>query len=194
MDNPRRRSWSPNSRPGVKQAHPEYFSLWAGKRASEHKGGGGAPCLSSEGLFEQNVKYVRALYDTYGEPMVSVAPADGYCNLCQCELCEGKGTPERGWNGQLSDYVWGYVDRVARELYKTHPDRKVSGIAYPSYQLPPEKIDKLSPNIAVIICRWRSNFHDPETRERFLKLRQAWTSSWTGSWTKSSGKGWPSIH
>jgi len=163
-----------HSREEVKKAHPEYFALWGGKRAFRHHGGGGAPCLSSEGLFRQNVKYVRALYNIYDEPMVSVAPADGYVRLCQCELCRGKGTPERGWNGQLSDYVWGYVNRVAKELYKTHPNRKVSCIAYTSYLLPPEKIEKLSPNIVIILCRWRSNFYDPETRQRFLNLRKAW--------------------
>ena len=163
-----------HSRDEVKQAHPEYFALWGGKRATEHHGSGGAPCLSSEGLFEQNVKLVRALYDIYDQPMVSVAPADGYVNLCQCELCQGKGTPERGWSGQLSDYVWAYVDRVAREVYKTHPDRKVSCIAYTSYQLPPEKIEQLSPNIAIILCRWRSNFYDPETRQQFTDLVNAW--------------------
>ncbi|MCD6361496.1 MAG: hypothetical protein J7M38_11625, partial [Armatimonadetes bacterium] len=78
-----------HTREEVKQAHPEYFALWGGRRALYHHGGGGAPCLSSEGLFEQNVKLVRALYDHYDEPMVSVAPADGYVNLCQCELCRG---------------------------------------------------------------------------------------------------------
>jgi hypothetical protein len=163
-----------HSRDEVKQAHPEFFALWGGKRATEHHGGGGAPCLSSEGLFEQNVKLVRALYDIYDEPMVSVAPADGYVNLCQCELCEAKGTPERGWSGQLSDYVWSYVDRVAREVHKSHPDRKISAIAYTSYQLPPEKIEQLSPNIAIILCRWRSNFYDPETRQQFTDLVNAW--------------------
>lgn len=55
----------------------------------------GAPCLSSEGLYEANVKYVRSMFDS-GEPMVSVAPNDGYGSLCQCKLCEGKDTPERG--------------------------------------------------------------------------------------------------
>jgi len=162
-----------HSRAEVRQAHPEYFALWGGKRAVDHMGGG-APCLSSEGLFQANLKYVRALYDTYGEPMVSVAPADGYVTLCQCDLCKGKGTPERGWTGQLSDYVWGYVDRVARELYRTHPDRKVNCIAYGAYLLPPEKIATLSPNIAVVICRWRSSFHDAATREQFARLTQAW--------------------
>lgn len=158
----------------IKQAHPEYYALWGGKRQTEHLGNYGAPCLSSEGLVQQNVKLVRAVFDIYNEPMVSVAPADGYADLCQCDLCKGKGTPERGWSGQLSDYVWGYVNRVAREVYKTHPDRKVSCIAYTAYQLPPQKIDKLSPNLVVILCRWRSEFHNRATREQFSNLVKAW--------------------
>lgn len=156
------------------EAHPEYFALWGGKRALDHAGGQGAPCLSSEGLFQENVKYARFLFDKMGEPEVDVSPADGYVNLCQCDLCKGKGTPERGWNGQMSDYVWGYVNRVAQELYKTHPDRKVRCLAYTAYQQPPAKIDKLSPNVAVIICRWRSDFINPQTKEQFAKLTQAW--------------------
>ncbi|MGD9495766.1 MAG: DUF4838 domain-containing protein [Armatimonadota bacterium] len=162
-----------HSRPEVKQAHPEYFALWGGRRALDHHDTG-APCLSSQGLFEQNVGLVRTLYDHYNEPMVSVSPADGYMNLCECELCAGKGTPERGISGQLSDYVWDYIDRVAREVYRTHPGRMVSAIAYGSYQLPPEEIDQLSPNVAVILCRWRTWLNDPETRQQFTDLVDAW--------------------
>ena len=156
------------------QAHPEYFALWNGKRALDHMGGQGAPCLSSEGLFHENVKYARMLFDKFNEPEVDVSPADGYTALCQCDLCKGKGTPERGWNGQLSDYVWGYVNRVATELYKTHPDRKVRCLAYTAYQQPPAKIGKLSPNVAVILCRWRGDFYNAQTRDQFTKLTQDW--------------------
>ncbi|NLO06331.1 MAG: DUF4838 domain-containing protein [candidate division WS1 bacterium] len=163
-----------HSRDEVKQEHPEYFALWGGTRALGHHGGGGAPCLSSEGLLEENIRLVRTLYDHYDMPMVSVAPADGYVNLCQCELCEGKGTPDRGWSGQLSDYVWSYVNRVATELYQSHPDRMVSSIAYTTYQLPPEQIEQFSPNLAIILCRWRANFYDPATRESFSELVDAW--------------------
>ena len=163
-----------HSRDEVKKAHPEYYALWGGKRATEHLGNYGAGCLSSEGLFQQNVRYVRAVFDAYDEPMISVAPADGYTSLCQCDLCKGKGTPERGWYGQLSDYVWAYTDRVAREVLKTHPRKKITCIAYGAYQLPPQKIATLSPNIVVGLCRWRSLFHDRDLWQRDVKLRQDW--------------------
>jgi hypothetical protein len=157
----------------VKQAHPEYFALFGGKRDTETFGAG-RPCLSSEGLLQANVRYARAVFDIFHAPMVSVMPQDGYVNLCQCDLCKGKDTPERGWDGQISDYVWDYVNRVARELYKTHPDRKISCFAYGAYQLPPLKIDRLSPNVVVGICQARRDFYNPEKRQHFADLRKAW--------------------
>jgi len=163
-----------HSRDEVKQAHPEYYALSGGKRDTDHYGWGGAPCLSSEGLFQDNVRLLQALYDHYKQPMVSVAPQDGYCDLCECELCKGKGTPERGWTGQLSDYVWGYADRVAREVYETHPDRKVSCIAYTAYLQPPLRIEQFSPNMAVILCQARGDFTDPEKRKEYSDLLQGW--------------------
>lgn len=157
----------------VKKAHPEYYALVSGKRNTGH-GQSGAPCLSSPGLFEQNVKMVRFLFDTYNEPLVSVMPCDAYAGLCECELCAGKGTPERGYSGQLSDYVWDYVNRVAKELYKTHPDRKISCFAYGTYQLPPKKIDKLSPNVVVGLTQGRTGFGNPKTFQEAEDLRKAW--------------------
>ncbi len=158
----------------VKKAHPDWYSLKRGKRATDHSYGG-APCFSSEGLFQQNLKFARMMFDVRNEPMLSLDACDGYGSLmCECPLCQGLGTPERGGLGAMSDYVWGYVNRVATELYKTHPDRKVSGLSYSSYRLPPEKIDQLSPNLALVLCQTRSNFYDDKTRDENRALRQDW--------------------
>ena len=157
----------------TKQAHPEWYRLVGDTRDTTHRGSG-SPCLSSQGLARSNVAFAQALFRVYGWPIVSVMPTDGYSNLCQCELCRGKGTPGRGYQGQLSDYVWAYVDRVARELHKTNPGKKVSCYAYSSYLLPPEKIERLSPNVVVGICQWRSEFREAEVRDRYRALRRAW--------------------
>jgi hypothetical protein len=161
-------------RPEMKERHPEMFAIWGGKRAFEHRRGIGAPCLSSPELFEKHVRYARTLFDHYQEPLISLDVVDGYVFPCECEKCRGLATPGRNWNGTLSDYVWGYINRVARELYKSHPDRMVSGLAYSTYQLPPEKIDQLSPNLALIICQTRDTFISPDTRRRFVDLRKQW--------------------
>lgn len=153
------------------EAHPDYYALIGGKRQTQD---GGKPCMSSKGLFEENVLYLRRMFDHYQLPMGSVFPADGFGSMCQCPLCDGKATLQRGREGSMSDYVWEYANRVATELYKTHPDRPIACFAYGTYLLPPEKIDKLSPNLVVGIVQPRRMFNDPKTRERFEEIRRAW--------------------
>jgi hypothetical protein len=169
-----------HERPEMTKLHPEYFALYSGKRDTSTFGGG-RPCLSSPGLFEENLRFARTVFDTYAAPMVSAMPQDGYMSVCQCDLCKGKDTLSRGITGQLSDYVWDYVNRLAVETYKTHPDRKISCFAYGAYLQAPEKIDKLSPNVVVGICQARSGFHDRQERETFLALREAWRKKAPGS-------------
>ena len=158
----------------VKKAHPDWYALWDGQRATNHSYSG-APCLSSEGLFKQQLKFARFMFDVRKEPMLSLDVCDGYGSaMCGCELCRGLDTPDRGRDGSMSDYVFGYVNRAAAQLYKSNPDRKVSGLSYSAYKLPPEKIDKLSPNLAIWLCQWRSDYHDPAARDAARVLRQAW--------------------
>jgi hypothetical protein len=161
------------TREEIKQAHPDYYALWNGRRATDHRECG-APCLSSDGLFDLHLRYVRAVFDHYREPMISLDLPDGSGTLCQCDLCKGRDAPARGWNGSLSDHVWGYIDRAARALRETHPDRRVSGLAYSAYRQPPENIETLSPNIALLFCQTRSSFGDTARRDFYRGLREAW--------------------
>ncbi len=128
------------------EAHPEYYAVRGGQRDPGHA------CFSSEELVSETVNFVRATYDYFDEPAVDIWPDDGYRH-CQCPECLGKGA---------SEVVWEFIDKVAREVYKTHPDRLVTGGAYSQYRLPPETIDEFSPNVAVFLAHHRPGFHDPE--------------------------------
>jgi hypothetical protein len=156
----------------TRKAHPEFYLMVGDKRDTVSRGG--KPCLSAEGLARSNVEYGRFVFEHYGQSILSVMPTDAYVNLCQCDACKGKDTPERGSGGNLSDYVWGYMNRVATELYKTHPDRRVSCYAYGAYLLPPLKIDTFSSNVVVGICQGRSSFGNAEIRQKNRALRAAW--------------------
>ncbi|MFC1453870.1 DUF4838 domain-containing protein [Verrucomicrobiota bacterium] len=164
---------SVHARAEMKKAHPEYYALWGGRRETEKKGSG-EPCLSSEGLLKENVKFARAVFDVYDEPMVSIMPQDGYASVCQCDLCKGKDTPERGWYGRMSDYVFAHNDRVAREVLKTHPDKLLSCGAYGTYLLPPEKIDNFSSNLAVGIVYHRAGLGDPAVYTQYVGIVKGW--------------------
>jgi len=156
----------------MKAAHPEIYAIWSGKRATDHKDAG-AVTLTSPLLMEKHLKYVRAVFDHFKEPAISLDPVDGIGQAISENDAE-LATPQRGIYGAMSDYVWGYIDQVARELHRSHPDRAVTGSAYSAYQLPPEKIAQFSPNLAIAEARWRSNFHDKEVRAYHRKLREDW--------------------
>ena len=156
----------------MKAAHPEFYALWQGKRAINAKSAG-MPNLGAPGLMEKHLKYARAVFDHFDEPMLSIDMPDGFSRGIG-EEDVAKGTPERGFRGSMSDYVWDYENQVARQLNKSHPDKMVSALVYGSYQLPPEKIDILSPNLALMECRKRSGFGDRDVQAYHRKLRQDW--------------------
>jgi hypothetical protein len=164
----------------IRNSHPEYYALYNNKRTTSAK----TPehCLSSEGLLQENLKYIRTMFDMYDLPAISVMPDDGYTRLCECDLCKGKGTPERGPNGILSDYVWEYVNKVAVEIEKSHPSKFIIGGAYSSYYLPPQKIEKLNSNVMVQVVNGRRRYDDPSglkkynfTKEERLDIAKKWS-------------------
>ena len=155
--------------------HPERFLLTRGKRAFA---GHGKPCLSSKGLLEDNIKYVRTLFDVYGKESASVMPTDGFVT-CACDLCKGKFTPELGARGVQSNHVWTYVNNVAKEVYQTHPNHKIVCIAYGSYVVSPSNIDRMSPNVYVMLNNGRGGFVDPELRDLSISRRNEWLKKLT---------------
>ena len=158
-------------------AHPEWFALYGGKRHNQPGQRLNQLCYSNQELFEHAVRYARAQFDIYKLDTVSIMPPDGYTAICQCPLCEGKDMPERGNRGALSDYVWDFVNRVAREVAKTHPEKKILNCAYGIYTLPPVKIQKLEPNVVVCIVGGRRPVSNkPEQQEEFRRLREAWAA------------------
>ena len=159
--------------PDQRAAHPEYYAMMAnGKRDNSSKTANA--CLSSDGFFREVVAYARLMFDHYDIPMISVMPHDGF-NHCQCDLCRDQATIERGPSGISSDYVWGFVVRVANELAKTHPDRKVFCGAYSTYRLPPLKIKKLPNNVLVQITNGRPVRElDDDVHQAAAELRKSW--------------------
>ncbi|MFH0796339.1 MAG: DUF4838 domain-containing protein [Candidatus Omnitrophota bacterium] len=138
-----------NFKDRFKNTHPEYFALYDGQRNYSYV------CLSEPGVFTQVVEdcenYIR---ECPHSNIIPVMPNDGFVKPCECPLCKPFDTPERGFGGRVSDYVWGFVNRVAEEIAKTHPDKLIGCCAYGGYLLPPEKIKKLNKNVVVMLCRW----------------------------------------
>ena len=88
----------------------------------------------------------------------AVVPHDGGGHFCECPLCaaqyEGPGRYAEGWTGaRRSNYVWGFVAKVARELKKTHPGKSISCLGYGEYYAAPDPDKVQAPdNVAVQMC------------------------------------------
>ena len=153
-----------HAREEMQRKHPEYYALIGDRRDTFTRGTGHA-CWSSEGLLREAANYARAVFDIYDEPTLQLSPQDGL-RMCRCEGCAGLSP---------SDAVWGFLDRVARQVRETHPDRLLIGAAYGSYRPLPESVAKLSPNIAVRINNvGRATLDDPERWEWYWSLVQGW--------------------
>ena len=148
----------------VKEHKPEFYALYGGERAN---GENFKPCYSSTGLMESAMGFSGLLFDEYGAQIFDLMPTDAYTAFCQCDLCQGKDTPERGFQGMMSDYVWDFMNRAAAETAKTHPGKEIMNYAYNTYLLPPEKIKQFEPNLRVGICGGRKAFTDPEQKKKW---------------------------
>tara|TARA_R110002049_G_scaffold4601_5_gene32623 strand:- start:866198 stop:869449 length:3252 start_codon:yes stop_codon:yes gene_type:complete len=136
-------------------AHPEWFAIYGGKRDFQSGDSKCQLCYSDPGLFQETVRFARALLDTFPLETVSIMPPDGYTAICQCKDCMGKDSPERHERGRLSNHVWDFVNRVAIEVAKTHPNGRIINCAYGAYTLPPDNIGKLDPHVQVCIVGGR---------------------------------------
>ncbi len=154
------------------KAHPDWFALYGGKRHNQPGQRLNQLCYSNEELFGEAVRFARAQFDHYDMDVVSIMPPDGYTAICQCGLCAGKESPQLGERGRLSNYVWDFVNRVAKEIAKSHPGKRISNCAYGVYTEPPDNIDKLEPNLQVIVVGGRRPTQ--AGRADLKRLREAW--------------------
>lgn len=152
----------------MKEAHPEYYALYGGERLNTPSHA--HICWTSDGVMEEAVNYARAVFDLLDAPSVDFWPEDGI-RMCECDGCSELSN---------SDAVFGFLDRAARQLYETHPDRLVTSGAYSSYRLPPENVDKFPPNVVIIMAYARPGLDELETwgmaGATYEELFEGWAS------------------
>ena len=93
------------------------------------------------------------------------------CEEPRCQEQVDRTAPE---NGKYSNYVWGFIAKLAGEVAKRHPDKFVGCFAYERYNRPPTRIARLPHNVAVMICKERRMFVLPAEEKRVLADIVAW--------------------
>ena len=107
-------------------------------------------------------------------PLYPVVPNDSFVKAGKEAREQGWITPERGRAGEFSDYVWHFVNEVAKRVKKRCPDRMIGSLAYSHQFLPPTRIDRLEDNIVVMVCKRRLWYWDAELRQRDREAIRTW--------------------
>jgi len=128
-------------------------------------------CYTDGGFISNVVNRARSFFDTGekepGEQAAgdyfALVPMDSHGNdkFCQCPECQRllhKEPPCNKWRKQYfffddlaSDYIFNFVNKVAREVGKTHPGKYLTILAYHQTYYPPTR-EPLEPNVAMTFC------------------------------------------
>jgi hypothetical protein len=169
--------------PLFEQDRPDFF-------AQGYNTGRGARqlCYTNPDLVAQVAADARRYFDGGGlvgqQPALgryfAVVPMDNQ-QWCQCERCQSmiaRDKDNRRGNhfnsGTASHYLFYFVNSVAREVHKTHPDRMIACLAYHVYAFKPEI--ELMPNVSVAPCLQTRNYWAPRIRESEMKFYKEWVA------------------
>lgn len=160
-----------------KDTHPEYFAIINGKRDFSDLStstGGGNYNLSNPAFVQQVIADVIKYFDDNpGQKIFPLCPNDGMRSISEDPVSQAQIDHSRGESGKFSNYIWGFIDKVARGVAKKYPDRLIGCIAYEHYTLPPTNIDRFSPNVAVMLTKFRASYPDAKIkRETEASIRE----------------------
>jgi hypothetical protein len=102
-------------------------------------------------------------------------------SYCKCANCQKwynayTGVTYADNKGMYSDYIFNFVNEVARNVKKKYPGRKVGALAYAMYMDVPEKI-QLEDNIMVMFCPVLRNVYSESRQEADRKMLEAWSKT-----------------
>jgi len=125
-------------------AHPEYFSLINGERVPNKQ-----LCLTNPAVLriatEQVFKWIEEHPDI---TIFEVSQNDGY-GACECEKCKAIVKEE----GSEMGPILRFVNAIADEVNKKHPDKYIDTLSY-AYSETPPKLTKPRDNVIIRLCHW----------------------------------------
>ncbi len=154
-------------------AHPEYYSLVGGQRRADMA----QLCLTHPDVLRIVTGRVLELMRSHPRATIfSVSQNDCY-GFCECEACRAVAEAE----GSQSGLILRFVNAIAAETAKQHPDKLIDTLAY-QYSLDAPRISVPHPNVRVRLCSINccqghtyGTCDHPEIR-RFLRALQEWAT------------------
>lgn len=152
--------------------HPEYYGLQGGKRVagSVHA----QLCLTNPDVLRLAKEKVLKWIDEHPDiPIFDVSQNDGN-GACECERCAAIVKEE----GSQQGTILRFVNAVADEVAKKHPDKWIETLAY-AYSMNPPAITRPRPNVIIRLCHAGCFLHGFEQCKQGAEL-----ASWVDQWSK----------
>ncbi len=152
--------------------HPEYYGLQGGKRVA------GAVhaqlCLTNPDVLRlAKEKVLRWIAERPDVPIFDVSQNDGN-GPCECDKCMAIVAQE----GSQQGTILRFVNAIADEVAKKHPDKWVETLAY-AYSMNPPAITRPRDNVIIRLCHAGCFLHGFETCKQGAEL-----ATWVDQWSK----------
>jgi hypothetical protein len=124
--------------------HPEYFSLIDGRRRSERS----QLCLTNPDVLRIGVESVERWIADHPEATIFSVSQNDWTGWCECDNCR---RVEQEEGGAHSGPLLRYVNALAAEIEKKHPDKLIDTLAYWYTEDPPAKA-RPRRNVRIRLC------------------------------------------
>jgi hypothetical protein len=124
--------------------HPEYFAMVDGKRRSERA----QLCLTNPDVLRIAIETVLEWIEQHPEASIYSVSQNDCEGWCECDNCR---RVEEEEGGAHSGPILRFVNAVAAEVGKKHPEKLIDTLAYWYTEAPPLKVRPL-PNVRIRLC------------------------------------------
>lgn len=157
------------------KTHPEYYPLIHGKRYIPGADHHWRPCESNPDVQRLTVEYLRAWFDAHPDVDSFSLGMDDISHLCSCENCRAMDPhPDSYEKKEFSDRHYQFVNAVAREVRRTHPDRYVGTLIYNIARRLPETVPALEDNVFGFLTEESASWWRPGIKDFDHELTRQW--------------------
>jgi len=160
--------------------NPDFFPLVNGERRipTRDDDHGWQPCMSHPKVIEICAAAARKFFDEHPDEVSFSLGINDSNTYCECENCLALDVPNATFRGRpnKSDRVFAFMNAVAEELMKTHPDKYLGCLAYSWCEAVPTKV-KVHPHVIPYLTNDRAQWRDPAFRAEDERLLRAWTAA-----------------